>query len=581
MNSALLRVAAPRHLDETYFPVVVVGAGPTGLTLANLLGTYGVRTLTLERSANVLDEPRAVSIDDESLRTLQAANVVEDVVKQIVNGYGTWYYSWRGKKFAEVEPTTTEYGFQKRNAFRQEVLVGRLRDSLKRFEHASLWFEHEVVRFVDEGNSVLLTVKHADGIKHVRCDWLVACDGGRSGTREQLGISLVGKTYDKRWLIVDLVGRMSPFRHTRTFCDPARPAIRLPGPEGTLRYEFMLHDHEDPEKALDEACVRTWIRARDPGDADLPITRKVVYTFHARVANRWRAGRVLLAGDAAHLTPPFAGQGMNSGLRDVANLSWKLAAVVNSGFAPSLVDSYEEERRPHVWSLIQMAVRIGAFMQPKSAVNAMVMQAALKLVCLFPPARDYILHLKFKPKPRFQSGFFVGSAAASLPIPAGQLLPQPLVELQGGTAVRLDDVLGTGFAVVVASDAIVAEFRRILDGARVPYRVVKIVLKAEDFIVGHIQGGVDAIARDSDGVLEDIMRKAGADVMFVRPDRYVLGYANSGDSRSIDALKQLFDCFVLPVSEGCESGSSETRHMSPSTGEGTVTAERRNRSSTY
>ena len=119
-------------------------------------------------------------------------------------------------------------------------------------------------------------------------------------------------------------------RHTRTFCDPVRPAIRLPGPEATVRYEFMLKPGEDAEAVLDERQVREWIRMREPSDADITILRKVVYTFHARVASRWRAGRVLLAGDAAHLTPPFAGQGMNSGVRDAANLAWKLAEVVKT-----------------------------------------------------------------------------------------------------------------------------------------------------------------------------------------------------------------------------------------------------------
>lgn len=557
MSSPASRAVAIQPGNEPHYAVVIVGAGPTGLTLANLLGAYGVRTLLVERGSDVVDEPRAVSIDDESLRTLQAAGVVDSVLEQVVMGYGTWYYSWRGKEFARVEPNACEYGFPKRNAFRQQILVAQLRDNLKRFEHVSLKFDHESVAFTDYGDGVRLQLSHAGEVKPVRCDWLVACDGGRSGIREQLGIVLAGRTYGKRWLIVDLIGRTSPFRHTKTFCDPARPAIRLPGPNGTLRYEFMLHDHESAEDVLDEPLVRQWIRARDPRDAPLPIARKVVYTFHARVAEHWKRGRVFLAGDAAHLTPPFAGQGMNSGVRDAANLSWKLAAVVHGRLGEPLLDSYEEERRPHAWALIRMAMRIGRFMQPTSVTSAILMQATLRLVSTYRPVRDYILHLRFKPKPRFGSGFFSAGHARRASVPAGQLLPQPWVELYHGERVRLDDVLGTGFAMLMLPGAGSIEFGRIFEGAGVPYRRVRIIPRIDDFIEEPEAGCTDAVIRDDAGVLEDIMRSVGADVMFVRPDRYVLGYAKEGDPDSIAALGQLFGRFVYATRPMMSAASPE------------------------
>jgi 3-(3-hydroxy-phenyl)propionate hydroxylase len=410
MNAPLPLSSVPALSGGTHFPVVIVGAGPTGLMLANLLGMQGVNALVIERNTHTVGEPRAVTIDDESLRTVQATGLIAEVLPHVVQGYGVHYYSWRGKEFARIEPHAMEHGFPKRNAFRQQVLVGQLRDGLQRFAGSAIWFGHELVKFRDEGDAgeaVHLELRHEGETRHISCNWLVACDGGRSGVREQLGISLTGSTYDEKWLIVDLLERTSAFRHTRTYCDPVRPAIRLPGPDGTLRYEFMLHEGEDPDEMLDEARVRSWIHAREPADAQLPITRKVVYAFHARVAGQWKSGRVFLAGDAAHLTPPFAGQGMNSGVRDAANLAWKLAAVVQGRLPASLLESYEQERKPHAWSLIQMAVRIGTFMQPKSALAAMLTQGALKLFSVLPPVRDYVLQLRFKPKPRFFEGFFV------------------------------------------------------------------------------------------------------------------------------------------------------------------------------
>lgn len=552
--------AAP---SSTHHPIVIIGAGPTGLSLANLLGAQGIPALVIERSHNTVGEPRAVSIDDESLRTLQSAGLIDTVLPQVVQGYGVHYYSWRNKEFARIEPSVMDNGFPKRNAFRQQVLVGQLRDGLKRFSDSAIWFGHELVRFEDEaGAKVRLELQHtSEGhseTKHITCDWLIACDGGRSPVREHLGIKLTGSTYDEKWLIVDLLNRKSAFRHTRTYCDPVRPAIRLPGPDGTLRYEFMLHEGEDPEQMLEEARVRSWIHAREPEDAQLEITRKVVYAFHARVAEKWKSGRVILAGDAAHLTPPFAGQGMNSGVRDATNLAWKLAAVVQGGLSPALLDTYEAERKLHAWSLIHMAVRIGTFMQPKSVLAAIVTQGALRLCSLFPPVRDYVLQLKFKPKPRFAEGFFVADKAPAKRQPSfvapGQLLPQPFVQLPGGQRVLLDDVAGSGFALLTlasvagrakASNTVLNSFA----ACGLPCRLISVVCQRDDFL-HHLASATDrapdAVLRDCDGVLENIFKTAGASALLLRPDRYVLAYLGQPGRVGSEGVQQLLSTFLTP-----------------------------------
>lgn len=554
MNAPLPLSSMPpvsgEQTSPQHFPVVIVGAGPTGLMLANLLGMQGVQALVIERNTSTVGEPRAVTIDDESLRTVQATGLIAEVLPHVVQGYGVHYYSWRNKVFARIEPNAMDHGFPKRNAFRQQLLVGQLRDGMRRFAGSAIWFGHELVKFHDEGDGgedVQLELRHDGETKHIRCDWLVACDGGRSGVREQLGIQLTGSSYDEKWLIVDLLERNSAFRHTRTYCDPVRPAIRLPGPDGTLRYEFMLHEGEDPDQMLEEARVRGWIHAREPADAQLPITRKVVYAFHARVAQRWKAGRVLLAGDAAHLTPPFAGQGMNSGVRDAANLAWKLAAVVQGRLPASLLDSYEIERKPHAWSLIQMAVRIGTFMQPKSVAAAMLTQGALKLFSVFPPVRDYVLQLKFKPKPRFFEGFFVPGQAAGALVPAGQLLPQPRVELPGGAQAGLDDVLGSGFALLSLADAedgAVAAALAALAGAGLACRHIRVVAQRDDFLKPAVTGST---LRDCGGTLEAVIRSAGAQAVLLRPDRYVLAYLRRGEAGTTAQLGQLLRGHPAPI----------------------------------
>lgn len=518
-------------------PVAIVGAGPTGLVLANLLGREGIPVLLLEREASTVNEARAVTIDDESLRTIQATGLIDSVLAHVVQGYGVHYYSWRNRLFARIEPTSTEYGYAKRNAFRQQVLVQDLLTGLERFPHVEVCFLHTLQSFTASPDGVQLHVETPQGRRDFQCDWLVACDGGRSPIREQLGYVLQGSSYDEKWLIADLLGRTSPFRHTRTYCDPVRPAIRLPGPDGTVRYEFMLHPGDDPEAVLEETQLRSWIRHRDAADADLPIARKVVYAFHARVADSWRAGRVFLAGDAAHLTPPFAGQGMNSGVRDAVNLAWKLAGVIRGELPEGLLDTYERERKPHAWSLIRMALRIGRFMQPKHVWTAALAQGALKVLSvLLPPVRDYVLHLKFKPQPRFAEGFFCKDEATRSLVPPGQLLPQPRVELASGERVLLDEVLGRSFAVLQ-----MASQRSPISPLPLPAVRVAVLRRSDDFLPGLADEHPGAtLVRDLDGTLEALLASANASAVVLRPDRYVLSYLRE-EAASRWSVQELLD----------------------------------------
>jgi len=511
--------------DMQHYPVVIVGAGPTGLVLANLLGVYGVRCLLIERHASTVGEPRAVSIDDESLRTIQNLGAIDQVLPDIVQGYGVHYYSHTGRVFARIEPTSREYGYPKRSAFRQPRLESQLLAALARFAHVEIRLSCELTSLQTDDRQTVLQVEQNGTAGTVVCDWLIGCDGGRSTVRELLGIALEGETFAERWLIVDLKDRSTPFRHTRTYCDPVRPTIRLPGPHGSLRYEFMLHEHEQPEQVLDETLIRTWMGARESSDAQLPIVRKVVYTFHARMAQHWRAGRTLLAGDAAHLTPPFAGQGMNSGVRDAFNLAWKLAQVTRGNLGPALLGSYEVERPPHAWSLIRMALRIGRFMQPKSVLSATLMQGALWMMGLYAPARDYVLHLKFKPKPRFAAGFFVGEPDADpASIRAGQLFIQPEVELADGTRTLLDYVLGPDFSCLQWHGAAEAAALPASLPTELPMRTVTLVRCQDDFPPPGSGHAGTMIVRDCEGLIERVMHASRATAVVLRPDRYVLAW---------------------------------------------------------
>lgn len=491
-----------------HVPVVVVGSGPVGLTLANLLGRYEVPTLLVEKNAETVREPRAVSIDDESLRAMQATGLVDDVLQNVVPGYGSHYLSPAGRCFARVEPTGTPYGFPRRNAFRQPVLEATLQRGLARFGGVRTLYGWRLARHEQSTQGVTLQlVGPAGEARQVTCDYLVGCDGASSTVREQLGIGLLGTTFDERWLIVDLENHDNRSKHTDVFCDRRRPAIALPGPDRTRRYEFKLLPGEQDEDLLDDKTVSRLLRdhAADPAAT---VVRKVVYRFHARVAQRWSDGRVFIAGDAAHLTPPFAGQGMNSGIRDTLNLAWKLAAVVQGIAGPRLLDTYECERKDHVWEMIRLALRMGLVMSPPNAVAGLLTRTAFRALRLWPSAADYILQMKHKPVPRFRTGFLIQDAMPPKRSLVGKLLPQPLVQTPCGNSVLLDDRLGSRFALVAyTADA---------DQA---------FAKLSQPIWDRIGVARTAISPSKD--MAPIFAPYEGQILLVRPDRYVAAVIDS------------------------------------------------------
>lgn len=428
--------------------VLIVGAGPTGLTLANLLGQAGIATLLIDRKASTVAEPRAVSIDDESLRTMQAIDLAAEVMQDVVPGYGVHYFDRPGGHcFGKVEPTSMLYGFPKRNAFRQPLFEATLRRGLDRFPCLDVRFEHELLSFQQDDDIVVAQIKDAAGeMITVSARYLVACDGGRSPVRKQLGVAMVGSSFQSRWLVVDTDQDDDPFWQTRVYCDARRPIVEVPGPHRTRRFELMLRPEEDDAAMLNDGKLRELLRPFR-GDKATSVVRKTVYTFHARVAARWRVGRIFLAGDAAHLTPPYAGQGMNSGIRDAHNLGWKLIGVLRGILHPRVLDTYEQERRDHAWALIKLALNLGVVMAPASVLRARLISGLFRAIAHLPPLRDYFLQMRFKPKPRFTQGLVTSSQILG-PYRTGEMFPQPTLQDAQGQNRSLDDLLGGGFALI-------------------------------------------------------------------------------------------------------------------------------------
>lgn len=500
------------------FDVAVVGAGPTGLTIANLLGRFGIRAVLIERNPTTVQEPRAVSIDDESLRTLQAAGLIDAVIRDVALDYGSHYFTPGGARFVTVEPTTREYGYPRRNAFLQPVLEATLRDGLKRYPTIETWFETTCEEVNEDPEGVTLALRTAAGqARTIRVRYLAGTDGGRSFIRKVIGAKLVGSTYEQRWLIVDLAATDERFRQTRVLCNPARPTISLPGPHGTRRYEFMLQDGEGDDLATSPEFVRRLLRESGP-DENAPTVRRQVYAFHARIADTWHTERIYLAGDAAHLTPPFAGQGMNSGLRDAHNLAWKLAAVCSGGLGHGLMASYGQERPAHAWSLIELAIKMGRVMMPSSPVQAFLVQSAFKAMRLVPSVQAWFAQMKYKPKPHYRAGFFVPEPDNAL---VGRMLPQPLLAMADGTTRLMDDVTGFGFALVVYGRTAEATAAKMADLDPGVGPLGRVAITPMRFNTGPGPHAVPA-GRDLEDRLGAFARPDRDLVILLRPDRYVV-----------------------------------------------------------
>lgn len=488
--------------------VVVVGAGPTGLTTANLLARYGVDAIVLEKQPQPMGLPRAIVLDDEGARTLQVFGLDKTYVKEAVVGVGSRYYDDAGRCFAQTGSGMETYGFPKRHFIFQPELEEALAEALASAAPGSLYFASEVVETTSNSSGAEVRVRDAEGELHsIACEWVLACDGGKSPTRERLGIAMSGSTYDQDWIVVDMMNDPDDSRYSKFFCSGRRPAVSVPAPRAGRRYEFMLLPGETREEVLQPSFLAKLLEGhRSFNEAD--VIRKTVYTFHARMADRLRGGRVVLLGDAAHLTPPFAGQGMNAGLRDAHNVAWKVAACVRGGASDAILDSYEAERRKPAWDMIQIAVAMGKFVMPAGEDEIRFRDTLLEALEPFPMVRDYLIQMRFKPRPRYQAGLFLDLDRQELDASlVGEMIPQPKLARPEAEPVPLDSLLGPGFSLV---------------SQNVTAREALNALRAQDYLGLPLQR-VHLDENDTPDRADPIFRPLRThrdQVLLVRPDRY-------------------------------------------------------------
>jgi 3-(3-hydroxy-phenyl)propionate hydroxylase len=446
-------------------PVIVVGAGPVGCTVALLLADRGVPVTLVERHAHPHPLPRAVHIDDEVARVLGRVGVVGAFLRGARPATGLRLLDAEHRVMAEFprDPGSVKNGYPPAIMFDQPDLEQLLLDRLADHPLVTLQRGQGVLRIGDGTGGPLHVVRvHARGaedgpLQTLTGRYVLGCDGANSTIREQLGIAMDDLKFTERWLVVDVRtgAALDSWGGVEQVCDPARAATFMRVVGDRYRWEFQLHDGEDEADLLrPEALGRLLAPWTGRTDLDgLEIVRSAVYTFRARLARRFRVGQAFLLGDAAHLTPPFIGQGLGAGLRDADNLAWKLGDVLTARAAPGLLDSYEAERRPHARAMIRKAVLVGWAMTGGQDRAAVARRLALAAVVKSPRVCARIAATE---TPRLKSGAMERPstiqriARLTPPLKVGGLVPNVEVRTADDTRVRLDDLLA-GRAALLTS----------------------------------------------------------------------------------------------------------------------------------
>lgn len=426
--------------------VAICGAGPVGLTAAALLAARGVAVTVLEQNATTSDEPKAISIDDEALRVYQQAGIVDRILPIVVPGTGTRYYGSDGVAlFSARGPALFRLGYPFKNPFAQPDLERALVAVLDEALSVELRFGARVTGFQQRTDGVRLRVESSGVDQILDAAYVLGCDGGRSATRLLQDVDMTGRSYSDVWLVVDTLDDPHTERFAMHHGDPQRPHVIVPGLDGRCRYEFRLFDGEGeagepPSFELIQRLVSRY-RAIEAHQ----VERAVNYRFNAVVADEWMIGRSFLLGDAAHMMPPFAGQGLNSGIRDAANLAWKIADVLDGRLDPSVLASYQTERAPHALATVRMSERLGRIVMSTSAGLAQRRDERVRAALETDQGRAFLEEMRYRPAQQYTDGLVLPSGPEEVGVPIGQ----PLVfDATDHELCRLDDAVGADWAVV-------------------------------------------------------------------------------------------------------------------------------------
>ena len=534
MTSRVTTSGFESHRDAAHCDVAIVGLGPVGITLANLLGAEGHTVVGLDAALDVYDKPRAIGLDHETLRTWQSIGIGERITPLLGDYRPSEYRAADGALLRRIVSTPEPHplAWPPNVTFVQPEMERVLRERARDWPNLALRLGAQVTGIAAPDSNPELTIRDSrtGAVDTLTPEFVVACDGAGSFVRKTLSIASEDLDFDEPWLVVDMV-LTQPVGLPEVivqFCDPARPHTYVRGPAQLRRWEFMLLPGEDPAEMTRPDKIwnllRPWLL---PDQAR--IWRAATYRFHALVAERWRHGRTFLAGDAAHQTPPFIGQGLNQGIRDAANLAWKLSAVLR-GAPDTLLDTYEIERRPNVRAVIAITKDIGRLIcerDPRVAAERnRVMQAEV--------AAGQGTRIRQSLLPPIRHGLIARDAAGQPMAGAGEVCPQPWI-LDDGVRRRLDDVLGPGIHVLIGRDLPHDDEVERLTAA-IHGTIVRVVARGEAGQTEQAASGGELVVVEADHVLTSWMSDRSAEAIIARPDH--ITFATAADTRSLAAALQ-------------------------------------------
>ena len=534
-------------VERSEFDVVIVGLGPVGAVAANIAGLLGLKTLVLERADHAYLKPRAIVFDAEIMRIFASIGLAERIAKASRALGGSIYLGADRRPirtFRARQPAHAKAWYPS-NLFYQPELESTLRDGLNRFSNVTVSLKHELAALRDFGGwSTLNVIAHGSSQSlEIRARSVLACDGASSTVRKLLQIPLDDIGFEERWLVVDTFVN-GPMRWPSThaipeevqrgeyslmLCDPARPSTLIPGVGRHRRWEYMLL----PGEHDDDVVGSDWLRRQlsqwiDPQDVE--IVRSAVYRFRALIAQRWRINNIFLLGDAAHQTPPFYGQGMCHGIRDAAQLMWKLDLVLNNVSPAKLLDSYQEEREPHVREIVAASVAAGA------------------QVCILDPEAAVARDKEFRRIEHERRNAPVAITDVVPPIRAGIIDPKsggmrlPELAVETGNGHQLDDMIAGRFTLLTRCE----------EAGNLPASLAAGWQKiaGQTVRVGAVNDS-DCSVHDAAGDVSHWLEQRQAYCAIVRPDRYV--YAMPCDRANLyDELTMLLEKLLLSNASSVE-----------------------------
>jgi 3-(3-hydroxy-phenyl)propionate hydroxylase len=501
------------------YDVAIVGCGPVGATLAALLGKRGWRVAIIDKAREIFPLPRAIGLDHEVMRILQGIGGIDNLLPFTALYRPSVYLGCDGEPILrfDIGPPPFPLGWRPNYTFNQPKFEGWLRDRLASLPSVDINLGVEVTGIASGPDGVTLSLNDP---RHqtLQAKFAVACDGATSPVRRMLGIDLEDLEFDEHWLVVDMIlSEQAQARLPDTniqYCQPERPSTYVVLPGNHRRWEFMINDGEVAEALLEPSSL--WkLLARWITPADAELWRAASYRFHAVVARQWRSGRCLLAGDSAHQMPPFLAQGMCQGIRDAANLEWKLHMVLGGDGSDKLLDSYETERKPNIREVTKAVWQLGKVICERNPGVALKRDEDLRA------AQGGTIKTKVRQDliPGIKDGIISRASPA-----AGSAFPQPVLARGEGSPLMLDDATGALFRIVVdwkdklPADVLDDPFLRAIDAASLEIR------NGKEVMVNGISRGID-----SHGQLSSWMAQHQCCAAIVRPDGCVFGTARSAE----------------------------------------------------